>query len=55
MTELSIQEIKDKIFQAKQDMARMQSDGITKQAEILESYLEYLQDQLKEAEQRGNN
>jgi 23S rRNA maturation mini-RNase III len=55
MTELTTQELKDKIAQAKQDMAKMHSDGSTKQAEILESYLEYLNDQLKEAEQRGNS
>jgi hypothetical protein len=55
MRELTVQEIKDKIFQAKQDIARMQADGSNKQADVLDSYLEYLNDQLKEAEQRGNS
>jgi len=55
MKELTVQEIKDKIVQATQDIARMRSDGVTKQAEVLDSYLEYLQDQLKEAEQNGNS
>jgi hypothetical protein len=55
MRELTVQEIKDKIAQANQDMARLNADGNPKQAEILGQYLEYLEDQLKEAEQRGNS
>jgi hypothetical protein len=55
MRELTALEIKDKIDQANRDMARLNADGNPKQAEILSQYLEYLEDQLKETEQRGNS
>jgi hypothetical protein len=55
MRELTVSEIQDKILQANQDITRLQSDGNPKQAEILSQYLEYLEDELKEAEQRGNS
>jgi hypothetical protein len=54
MRELTVSEIKDKIVQATQDIDRLNSDGNPKQAEILGQYLEYLKDELKEAEQKSN-
>jgi len=55
MRDLTVPELKDKIDQANQDIARLNADGNPKQAGILGQYLEYLEDQLKEAEQRGNS
>lgn len=55
MKELTKQELKDKISQAQSDIARLESDGLSKQSGVLTQYLEYLQDQLTELEQRGNS
>jgi len=55
MKELTQQELKDKIMQAQQDLARLEADGHPKQSGILTQYLEYLQDQLKDLEKNGNS
>jgi phosphomannomutase len=52
---LTEQEIKDKIFQAEKDIERLKSDSYSKQAEVLEQYIEYLKDDLKQLEKNGNN
>ena len=52
---LTEQEIKDKIFQAEKDIERLKSDSYSKQAEVLEQYIEYLKDDLNQLEKNGNN
>ena len=52
---LTEQEINDKIFQAEKDIERLKSDSYSKQAEVLEQYIEYLKDDLKQLEKNGNN
>lgn len=55
MRELTKEELTAKIAQAEKDILQLRSDGVhSKQAGVLEEYIDYLKDQLKDLD-NGNS